>query len=73
MHYSGIRLIGKTGATDAQEANALSHLSNYIQIYSNSWGPNDDGKTVAGPGTVLQMAFQNNVATVSWKPFVMLN
>ena len=60
---TGIRLIADSGASDTQEANALSHLSNYIQIYSNSWGPDDDGKTVAGPRTVLQMAFQNNVAT----------
>eukprot|EP00731_Ephydatia_muelleri_P010782 Em0005g1368a len=32
-------------------------------IHSNSWGPTDDGMTVQGPGTVLQMAFQNNAAS----------
>ena len=50
---AGIRLIGKTGITDIQVANALSHLNNDIHIYSNSWGPTDDGMTVQGPGTVL--------------------
>ncbi|KAL5493438.1 hypothetical protein EMCRGX_G014620 [Ephydatia muelleri] len=60
---AGIRLLGNKGATDIQEANALSHLNNDIHIYSNSWGPTDDGMTVQGPGTVLQMAFQNNAAS----------
>ena len=70
MQYlnAGIRLLGKTGATDVQEVYALSHLNNDIHIYSNSWGPTDDGMTVKGPKTVLQMAFQTNTASVSWNP-----
>ena len=68
ISFAGIRLLGNKGATDVQEANALSHLNNDIHIYSNSWGPYDDGMTVQGPGTVLQMAFQNNAASVSWNP-----
>ncbi|KAL5493437.1 hypothetical protein EMCRGX_G014619 [Ephydatia muelleri] len=60
---TGIRLLGNTGVSDTQEANGLSHLNNYIHIYSNSWGPTDDGMTVQGPGTVLKMAFQNNAAS----------
>jgi hypothetical protein len=32
------------------EADALSHASDYIDIYSSSWGPDDDGRTVEGPG-----------------------
>ena len=70
MHYlnAGIRLLGNTGVSDTQEANALSHLNNYIHIYSNSWGPSDDGMTVQGPGSVLKMAIENNAASVSWNP-----
>ena len=28
-------------ATDAQEASALGYQNNYIDVYSNSWGPSD--------------------------------
>ena len=28
-------------------------FSDHIDIYSASWGPEDDGKTVDGPGTNL--------------------
>ena len=61
----GIQLLTGVGVTDAQEATALSHKNNVIQIYSNSFGPNDDGKTVSGPGRLLNMAFQNSVTSVS--------
>ena len=62
--YVGIRLL-TTEPTDTQEADALSYQNNIISVYSNSWGPTDDAKTVAGPGTVLAMVFQNGVAVVS--------
>ena len=61
----GLQLITEVGTTDAQEATALSYKNNVIQIYSNSWGPNDDGKTVSGPRRLLNMAFQNSVTSVS--------
>ena len=61
----GLRLITGVGATDVQEATALSYKNNVIQIYSNSWGPDDDGMTVSGPGLLLNMAFQNSVMSVS--------
>lgn len=34
--------------TDSVEAQALNHAFNHISIYSASWGPDDDGKTVEG-------------------------
>ena len=34
--------------TDSVEAQALNHAYHHIQIYSASWGPDDDGKTVEG-------------------------
>ena len=61
----GLRLITGVGPTDAQEATALSYKNNVIQIYSNSWGPSDNGKIVSGPGRLLNMAFQNSVMSVS--------
>eukprot|EP00731_Ephydatia_muelleri_P010773 Em0005g1359a len=65
---SGIRLIGKTGITDIQVANALSHLNNDIHIYSNSWGPTDDGMTVQGPGTVLIYTIPIGAASSTGEP-----
>lgn len=49
-NVGGIRLIDADSVTDRMEADALSHASDYIDIYSSSWGPDDDGKTVEGPG-----------------------
>lgn len=54
----GIRLLdGKV--TDRLEAEALSFNSNYIDIFSASWGPLDDGKTVDGPGVLAKQALVN--------------
>ena len=36
--------------TDVVEASALSYQNDYIQVYSNSWGPPDNGFLVQGPG-----------------------
>ena len=58
----GIQLLTGSGATDAQAATALSYKNDVIQIYSNSWGPNNHGITVSGPGRLLNMAFQNSVS-----------
>ncbi|KAJ7336048.1 Proprotein convertase subtilisin/kexin type 6 [Desmophyllum pertusum] len=55
----GIRLFFRKKASDADEARALSHASDYIDIYSNSWGPGDKGFEVAGPGFLAQRALQN--------------
>lgn len=50
--------------TDAVEARSLSYNSQYIDIYSASWGPDDDGKTVDGPGELATRAFINGVVKV---------
>ena len=51
-------------ATDLEEANALGHMSDIVEIYSNSWGPIDDGSTVEGPGNLLQRTFEMGVRQV---------
>ena len=58
----GIRLLG--GNTDLTEAQSLSYANDVIYIYSNSWGPCDDG-CVDGPGRLTQMALKNGAETVS--------
>ncbi|NWR25354.1 PCSK4 convertase, partial [Emberiza fucata] len=47
---------------DIVEAQALSLQPQYIHIYSASWGPEDDGRTVDGPGVLAAAAFQKGVA-----------
>jgi len=47
--------------TDAVEAASLGLKPQHIDIYSASWGPDDDGKTVDGPGEMALKAFQEGV------------
>lgn len=51
----GIRMLDGEH-TDSIEASALSHRLDHIHIYSNSWGPKDDGATVSGPQQLTQKA-----------------
>ena len=60
-----LRLISYGLATDLQEAMALSHQSEVIQIYSNSWGPPDYGGRVDGPGPLVQQVFEAGVQQVN--------
>lgn len=63
---AGIRLISNVrGSTDLSEALALSHLGDYIEIYSNSWGPADFGFIVSGPGTLTNLIFELGSREVS--------
>ena len=39
------------------QARSISLNNQHIDIYSASWGPDDDGKTVDGPGTLASRAF----------------
>jgi len=52
----GIRAIAD-GVTDEVEAESLTHNGiAAVDIYSCSWGPPDDGRSIIGPGYVTQMA-----------------
>ncbi|VDK49650.1 unnamed protein product [Anisakis simplex] len=56
----GVRMLdGKI--TDRVEGEALSFNHDHIDIYSASWGPNDDGKTVEGPGRLAQAAILKGI------------
>ena len=54
--------------TDAVEARSLGLNPNHIHIYSASWGPEDDGKTVDGPARLAEEAFFRGVSQVKWGP-----
>lgn len=51
-------------ATDAQEARALSFRTDYIDIYSNSWGPGENGFEVDGPEKYTQIALKDGTEKV---------
>ena len=42
----------------------FSHNNNHIDIYAVQWGPDDNGKTVDGPGPLMQRAFLNGIEKV---------
>lgn len=50
--------------TDVVEAKSLGIRPGYVDIYSASWGPDDDGKTVDGPGHLAKQAFEYGVKKV---------
>uniref|UniRef100_A0A8C5AC80 Neuroendocrine convertase 1 n=1 Tax=Gadus morhua TaxID=8049 RepID=A0A8C5AC80_GADMO len=59
----GIRMLDGI-VTDAIEASSIGFNPDHVDIYSASWGPNDDGKTVEGPGRLAQKAFEYGILKV---------
>ena len=51
-------------ASDLIESSGLGYMNSYIQVYSNSWGPNDFGFMVQGPGTLTKRALYNGATMV---------
>ncbi|CAG9766656.1 unnamed protein product [Ceutorhynchus assimilis] len=47
--------------TDRIEGTALGYAHHLVDIYSASWGPNDDGKTVDGPGRLAREAIERGI------------
>ncbi|XP_054038299.1 proprotein convertase subtilisin/kexin type 4, partial [Rissa tridactyla] len=56
----GVRMLDGL-ITDMVEAQSLSLRPQHIHIYSASWGPQDNGKTVDGPGVLAAEAFYRGV------------
>ena len=52
--------------TDLIEANSMGHEPNLIDIYSASWGPTDDGRTVDGPRNATMRAIVRGVNEVTF-------
>ena len=61
--YTGIALLGAN--SDMNEERSLTYENGITDIYSNSWGPSDNGYIVDGPGRLTKLAFQNGVRQVS--------
>lgn len=58
---AGIRMLDQPYMTDLIEASSMGHEPNLIDIYSASWGPTDDGKTVDGPRNATMRAIVRGV------------
>ena len=54
----GIRMLDGM-ITDEIECNSLGFKRNYIDIYSMSWGPDDDGRTLDGPYSCTKAALKD--------------
>ncbi|XP_036375224.1 proprotein convertase subtilisin/kexin type 4-like [Megalops cyprinoides] len=57
----GIRMLDGH-VTDLTEAKSLTLNPEHIDIYSASWGPQDDGSTVDGPSTLASEAFVRGIS-----------
>ena len=62
---SSIEGVRSSGLTDMTTARTLSHDNQIIDIYSNSYGPSDDGDVVRGPGRLTQMTLRKTAKEVS--------
>lgn len=56
----GIRMLDGD-VTDSVEARSLVFNRDHIDIYSASWGPDDNGEVVDGPGPLAKQAFEEGV------------
>ena len=61
--YSGVRMLDGY-ITDALEAQAIGHRNDYVDIYSCSWGPCDDGSTLEGPNYLASGALEHAIEEV---------
>lgn len=52
---AGIRILSKS-ISDADEAEAMMYKYDKNHIYSCSWGPRDDGRTMEAPGVLIRKA-----------------
>ncbi|KJZ78597.1 hypothetical protein HIM_01988 [Hirsutella minnesotensis 3608] len=57
---AGIRILSKP-ISDADEAEAMIYKNQHNQIYSCSWGPRDDGRSMEAPGILIQRAILKGI------------
>jgi furin len=56
---SAVVILQSGSVSDAVEARAITHALEVNDIYSNSWGPVDDGRRKEAPGPLTQRAFEH--------------
>ncbi|KAL3861844.1 hypothetical protein ACJMK2_007858 [Sinanodonta woodiana] len=58
----GVRLLSDSGATDLMEYQSLSHRRSIVDIYSNSWGP-EDGSGYSDTGRLAKAALLGGITS----------
>lgn len=66
-----VRMLDGT-VSDRVEATSLVHALDKVDVYSSSWGPSDDGRTVEGPGRLARQALHRGVTQVRSLPFCLV-
>ena len=61
--FSGIRMLDGP-VSDRIEGESLAYALDLVDVFSASWGPNDNGEVVEGPGRLAQTAFLKGVTKV---------
>lgn len=57
----GVRLVGGIDQTDDQEAMAMLQGNQVISVSNNAWGAEDTGRSLEGPGPLLERALEQGV------------
>ena len=72
---TGIRLFedDNDDSTDAMEALAFQHNRQRTDIYSCSWGPEDTGWTMEGPGKLTNEQLEEGAKIVKCKLNILLS
>ena len=63
QRHVGVRILDGA-VVDKLEARAIEFERDYIDIYSASWGPRDDGKTMEGPNSLTEKALKDGTELV---------
>jgi len=59
-NIGGVRMLDGS-VTDLLEGKAMAHAVDKVDVYSASWGPSDNGKTVEGPGKMASLALEKGI------------
>jgi len=59
-NIGGVRMLDGS-VTDLLEGKAIAHAHDKVDVYSASWGPSDNGKTVEGPGRMAGLALEKGI------------
>ena len=62
--FSDLKLLDSTLPRDKVTERALRYKRKFIDIYSNSWGPHDNGQLVRGPGAIVKRVLKRGVEKV---------
>ena len=60
----GIRMLDGV-VTDLLESRSLLYNNQYVDIYSSSWGPKDNGSVMDGPHRYTRKALENGAKKVN--------